>query len=173
MRPRCPSKQNGPRKMKEEVITWVVRMEMVKQFDSWEHLAQLLMHGRLILPKQEQHGRLGEADGHTAGMLVSTSLMLFLFSDIQSRAQYDDHDHDHYVYGGVYFEHYWPCFSLGKSQYNLDIGSTCGTVRQTQFQFYLQFRIWVQSKFSDFIYLQLMMKTRENSQRKFIFYLFH
>jgi len=44
-----------------------------------KHLAKLLMHEKLMLPKKELYGRLGEADGRTAGMLVCISLMFFIF----------------------------------------------------------------------------------------------
>ena len=44
-----------------------------------KHLTEPLMHEELVLPKQQQYGRLGEADGHTAGMLVCISLMRFIF----------------------------------------------------------------------------------------------
>lgn len=49
-----------------------------------KHLTEPPMLKGLMLPNQEQYGRLGEADGRSGGMLASISPMLLVFSDIQS-----------------------------------------------------------------------------------------
>lgn len=49
-----------------------------------------------MVPKQDQQERVGETDGHTAGMLVYISLTLFIFSHIQIVAQ-SYVDNNHYV----------------------------------------------------------------------------